>query len=74
LPSSPPPPPPSFWCLHNTVSLCSSGCPGTHYVQAGLELTEIHLPLTLECWYRRPHHPRLLPSSLNCEGYINEMW
>jgi hypothetical protein len=33
------------------VSLGSSGCPGTHFVdQAGLELTEIHLPLPPECW------------------------
>ena len=31
--------------------MCSHGCPGTHHVdQAGLELTEIHLPLSLECW------------------------
>lgn len=27
------------------------GCPGTHYTnQAGLKLTEICLPLSLECW------------------------
>jgi hypothetical protein len=33
------------------VSLCSFGCPGTHSIdQAGFELTEIHLPLLLECW------------------------
>ena len=33
-----------------TRTLCSTGCPGTHYVdQAGLELTEIHLPLPPEC-------------------------
>jgi hypothetical protein len=32
--------------FQDTVSLCSPGCPGTHSVdQAGLELTEIHLPL-----------------------------
>ena len=32
--------------LEDRVSLCSLGCPGTHSVdQAGLELTEIHLPL-----------------------------
>lgn len=31
------------------VSLCISGCSGTHYVdQAGLELTEIYLSLFLE--------------------------
>jgi hypothetical protein len=32
-------------------TFCSPGCPGTHsVVQAGLELTEIHLPLLPECW------------------------
>ena len=32
------------------VLLCSLGWPGTHYVdQAGFELIEICLPLTLEC-------------------------
>ena len=32
------------------VSLCSPGCATTHSVdQAGLELTEIHLPLPPEC-------------------------
>ena len=37
-----------FWVR---VSLCSSGCPGTHYVnQAGLKLTEICLPLPVKCW------------------------
>ena len=31
--------------------MCGPGCPGTHSVdQAGLELTEIHLPLPPECW------------------------
>ena len=39
-----------FW-FFKTVSLCSPGCPRTHFVdQAGLELTEILLPLFLECW------------------------
>ncbi|KAL1762878.1 rho guanine nucleotide exchange factor 1 isoform X1, partial [Sigmodon hispidus] len=39
---------PSFYFQ---VSLCSPGCPGTHSVnQASLELTEILLPLPLECW------------------------
>lgn len=35
------------YLLHSErVSLCSSCCPETSYVsQAGLELTEIHLPL-----------------------------
>ena len=33
------------------ISLCSPGCPETHSVdQAGLELTEIHMPLPLKCW------------------------
>jgi hypothetical protein len=37
-----------FW---GRASLCNIGCPGTYYVdQAGLKLTEIPLPLTLECW------------------------
>ena len=40
-----------FW---NRISLCSSGCPGTFVVnQADLKLTEIHLPLPLECWDQR---------------------
>ena len=31
--------------------LCNPGYPGTHSVdQAGLELTDIHLPLPPECW------------------------
>jgi hypothetical protein len=34
----------AFW---DWVSLCSPGCPGTHFVdQAGLELTEIRLPVS----------------------------
>ena len=38
---------PSLLCFRDRVSLCSPGCPGTHSVdQAGLELTEIHLPLS----------------------------
>lgn len=33
------------------VSLCSPGCPATHYVdQAGPKLNEICLPLLSECW------------------------
>ena len=37
-----------FW---NGVSLCSRGCPGTSSVdQAGLKLTDIHLPLPSVCW------------------------
>ena len=43
----------SGFCLFvaDRVSLCSPGCPGTHSInQAGLELTEIHLPLPPGCW------------------------
>ena len=41
-----------YW---DKVSLCSSGCPGTHSVdhQGGLKLTEICLPLPLKCWNNR---------------------
>ncbi|EGV95664.1 hypothetical protein I79_001261 [Cricetulus griseus] len=36
--------------FQNRVSLCSSGCPGTCSVdQASLELTEIFLPVPLQC-------------------------
>jgi hypothetical protein len=36
--------------FQNRVSLCSPGCPKTHSVdQAGLKITEIHLPLPPEC-------------------------
>ena len=39
------------WFLETRVSLCSPVCPGTHSVdQAGLRLTEIHLPLPPKCW------------------------
>jgi hypothetical protein len=39
-----------FFSFQNRVSLCSPSCPGTCFVdQAGLELTEIHLPLPPEC-------------------------
>ena len=39
-------------CLFkDRVSLCNAGCSGTHYVeQVDLKLTEIHLPLPLNCW------------------------
>ena len=34
------------WVVQDRVSLCSFGCPRTHSEdQAGLRLTEIHLPL-----------------------------
>ena len=41
-----------LFVFRGRVSLCnSSGCPGTHLVdQAGLELTEIHLPLPPRNW------------------------
>ena len=40
-----------FFFLPRCASLCSPGCPGTSSVdQAGLELTEICLPLPSECW------------------------
>ena len=41
------------------VSLCNSpSCPETHSVdQAGLKLTEIHLPLPPECWDERCASP-----------------
>ena len=40
-----------LFCFQDRVSLCSPKCPGTHSVdQAGLELTEIHLPLPSKCW------------------------
>jgi hypothetical protein len=44
-----------FYCLlfffRARVLLCSSWCPGTHYVdQAGLKSTEICLLLPPECW------------------------
>ena len=39
------------FCFWDRVSLCSFGCPGTCYVdQAGLELTELNLPLHPKCW------------------------
>ena len=37
--------------FRDRVSLCKPGCPGTRSVdQAGLKLTETHLPLLTECW------------------------
>jgi hypothetical protein len=46
-----------FWGIggegqfQDRVSLCSPGCPGTHFIdQAGLEFTEINLTLAPECW------------------------
>ena len=47
-----------FVCFifQDSVSLCSPGCPGT-VDQAGLELTEIDLPLLPECWDYRGELP-----------------
>lgn len=42
----------ALFCFISNVFLysCSSGCLGTSYVyKAGLEFTETHLPLPLEC-------------------------
>ena len=56
-----------FWCILLVVfwdkaSLCSPGQAGTHFVdQAGLEFSEIHLPLPPECWDKR----RVLPLPAN---------
>lgn len=39
----------AFYVL-DRVSVCSSGCPETHYVyQTGLEFTVFYLPLPLKC-------------------------
>jgi hypothetical protein len=36
------------------VSLCCPGCPGSHFIDwASLELTEICLSLSPECWDSR---------------------
>ena len=44
--------------FQDRVSLCNSpGCTGTRSVdQAGLRLTEIHLPLPLRCWDKGLRH------------------
>jgi hypothetical protein len=48
-----------FLVFQDRVSLCSPGCPGTHFVdQAGLELRN-HLPLPPECWNQRRVPPHL---------------
>lgn len=40
-----------FFFPETSVSLYSLGQPGIHYVeQVALELTEIHLSLSIECW------------------------
>ena len=49
--------------IFNQVSLYSSGCPETHFVeQAGLELTEIILFLPFTFWNLRCAPPQLGPS------------
>ena len=46
-----------FIFLHDRVSLCSPGCPETCSVdQAGLELTEIRLPLPPSAGIKGVHH------------------
>jgi hypothetical protein len=41
-PPHPPLPPPLFFFSQDRISLCSPGCPGTHFVdQAGLELINL---------------------------------
>ena len=40
-----------LYLFRDRLSLCSPGCPGTCLIdQAGLQLTEIYLPLPPECW------------------------
>ena len=40
-----------FFCFQDKESLCSPGCPGTLSVDhAGLQLTELCLPLPVKCW------------------------
>jgi hypothetical protein len=40
-----------FNFFQEKFSFCSSGCPGSHFVDvAGLELREIYLSLPPECW------------------------
>jgi hypothetical protein len=58
-----------FW---DRVSLCSSGCPGTHCGdQAGLKLKEIHLPLPSQCCgikgvYHHTPYPLLFRDRVFC--------
>jgi hypothetical protein len=62
-----------FVFVLNMVSLHSSGCPGTHSVdQAGLELTEICLPLLPECCVCATTHP-VGPQILN-PGLPDSRW
>lgn len=55
-------PTPLFFFFKAKVSLCSSGCPGSHYVaQAGLELEALLQPQAPICWGYRRAPPRLAP-------------
>ena len=61
-----------FFSPQDRALLCSPGCPGTHPVdQAGLKLTEIHLPLPSECWDERRVPP---PFIYGYNPYINELF
>lgn len=51
-------PPPQHPVFQDKVPLCSLGCSRAHSVdQAGLELTEIHLPLPPQRWDQRCELP-----------------
>lgn len=55
-----------FFFFWDRVSLCTSGCPGTHYVsQAGLELRDLPAPASLygllRCWDGGSHGDCALP-------------
>ena len=57
----------TFWggrLLFETGFLCNNpGCPGPLFAdQAGLKLTEIHLPLPPKCWIKGVLHHRLTSS------------
>lgn len=47
-----------FFFFLNKVSLCSYGCPETHYVDQ--DDLELRLPLTSECWDCRCVPPSLV--------------
>lgn len=51
---------PFLFFVRQKVSLCSPFCCRTHYVyQTGLELIDICLPLSPECWDERRAPPLL---------------
>jgi hypothetical protein len=55
---------PPLWVFSRQFSLCNCSCPGICYVeQAGLQLTEIYLPLPPECLYHRCVPPHLTKPS-----------